>query len=171
MPAVFWNVGMQPANQPPIAVVAPAEQRAVIGVTVKVDGKSSYDPDGTPVSPVATDLTYTWSFVEVPISSNAIQEGFESLNAEGSVVGFSPDITGRYVVGLVVSDRQFSSPRAEAKKLMWEYYRDNKETLPKWIREYREEIISRIQDGSDAGDLFAEIIESVESDMDELRAA
>ena len=61
--------------------------------------------------------------------------------------------------------------RAEAKKLMWEYYRDNKEFLPKWIREYREDVISGIQEGSDVGDVFAEIIESVESDMDELRAA
>ena len=61
--------------------------------------------------------------------------------------------------------------RAEAKKLMWEYYRDNKEFLPKWITECREDVIAGIQDGSNVGDVFAEIIESVESDMDELRAA
>ena len=31
--------------------------------------------------------------------------------------------------------------RAEAKKLMWEYYRDNKASLPKWIGEFREDIL------------------------------
>ncbi len=44
--------------------------------------------------------------------------------------------------------------RAEAKKLMWEYYRDNKESLPKWIREFREEIISELQIGEDVNAVF-----------------
>ena len=34
--------------------------------------------------------------------------------------------------------------RPEAKKLMWEYYRDNKEFLPKSIRECREEILAKL---------------------------
>ena len=37
--------------------------------------------------------------------------------------------------------------RAEAKKLMWEYYRDNKASLPKWIGEFREEIITNLISG------------------------
>ena len=37
--------------------------------------------------------------------------------------------------------------RAEAKKLMWEYYRENKEILPNWIREHREEIILSLSRG------------------------
>ena len=34
--------------------------------------------------------------------------------------------------------------RAEAKKLMWEYYRDNKEFLPKNISLHRESLIADI---------------------------
>lgn len=37
--------------------------------------------------------------------------------------------------------------RAEAKRLMWEYYRDNKANLPNWITIYREEIISKLMSG------------------------
>jgi hypothetical protein len=37
--------------------------------------------------------------------------------------------------------------RAEAKKMMWEYYRDNKGALPKWISEFREEILARLLSG------------------------
>ena len=44
--------------------------------------------------------------------------------------------------------------RAEAKKLMWEYYRDNKAILPKWIGEFREEIISGLMDGRDLTSVF-----------------
>ena len=34
--------------------------------------------------------------------------------------------------------------RAEAKKLMWEYYSANKTSLPEWIRECREEILAAL---------------------------
>lgn len=44
--------------------------------------------------------------------------------------------------------------RAEAKKLMWEYYRDNKSSLPKWIVECREEILTSLINGSDVVDVF-----------------
>jgi hypothetical protein len=44
--------------------------------------------------------------------------------------------------------------RAEAKKLMWEYYSENKASLPKWIREFREEIISDLQTGADVNIVF-----------------
>ena len=53
--------------------------------------------------------------------------------------------------------------RAEAKKLMWEYYRDNKASLPKWIGEYREELLSKIQGGSDGETTFLTVIDSIES--------
>ena len=48
--------------------------------------------------------------------------------------------------------------RAEAKKLMWEYYGDNKANLPKWIGEYREEIISIIENGGHPSNTFHEVI-------------
>ena len=44
--------------------------------------------------------------------------------------------------------------RAEAKKLMWEYYRDNKASLPKWIGELREELIRQLILGNSASDVF-----------------
>ena len=56
--------------------------------------------------------------------------------------------------------------RAEAKKLMWEYYRDNKASLPKWIREYREEIISDLASGVSARGVFGVIIDGSISDGD-----
>ena len=46
--------------------------------------------------------------------------------------------------------------RAEAKKLMWEYYRDNKASLPKWIVEFREEIIEGLVSGSETDIVFNE---------------
>jgi hypothetical protein len=44
--------------------------------------------------------------------------------------------------------------RAEAKKLMWEYYSKNKASLPKWIRECREEILSELMNGTDVDRTF-----------------
>ena len=44
--------------------------------------------------------------------------------------------------------------RAEAKKLMWEYYRDNKTSLPKWFVECREEIIRKLISGTNARETF-----------------
>ena len=51
--------------------------------------------------------------------------------------------------------------RAEAKKLMWEYYRDNKASLPKWIGEFREEVISGLVHGKSARLAFNEAIQEV----------
>ena len=48
--------------------------------------------------------------------------------------------------------------RAEAKKLMWEYYRDNKTSLPKWIVECREEVLTRLQFGAPVADVFSQVI-------------
>ena len=51
--------------------------------------------------------------------------------------------------------------RAEAKKLMWEYYRDNKASLPKWIGEYREEILENLVDGRDVTIVFSQLDDCV----------
>ena len=61
--------------------------------------------------------------------------------------------------------------RAEAKKLMWEYYRDNRTWLPEWIREFREDVITGLMAGLSVETVFAGILESVDSDTDEARAA
>ena len=61
--------------------------------------------------------------------------------------------------------------RNEAKKLMWEYYRDNKASLPGWIREFREEVIAGLMTGMQAAHIFETIIINVESDTEEVKAA
>jgi hypothetical protein len=54
--------------------------------------------------------------------------------------------------------------RAEAKRLMWEYYRENREILPSWIREYREKIISLLALGQGPDIVFAEVLDFANSD-------
>jgi len=79
----------------------------MVGAVVRLDGRGSSDPEGDP-------LSYTWSFVEVPIGSALGASSFEELAPDGSAVGFAPDITGTYVVGLVVNDGQYSSSLSQA---------------------------------------------------------
>jgi hypothetical protein len=52
--------------------------------------------------------------------------------------------------------------RAQAKKVMWEYYRDNKSDLPKWISECREEILEGLMDGESVQAVFESTIETIE---------
>ena len=61
--------------------------------------------------------------------------------------------------------------RDEAKRKMWTYYKENKNALPSWIREYREEIISEIESGRDAVDVFGDIVNRVEKELARLDAA
>lgn len=103
----FFNVGMQPENEAPTARVYPAQQRSIIGATARLDGRTSSDPQGDP-------LTYIWNFVEIPIGSTLTLADLEDLAPDSSAVGFAPDITGVYIVGLVVSDGQYFSSRARA---------------------------------------------------------
>jgi hypothetical protein len=58
-----------------------------------------------------------------------------------------------------MTKKKTTRTRAEAKRLMWEYYRDNKKTLPKWIRECREEIIQSIQAGELPTHAFSDAID------------
>ena len=65
--------------------------------------------------------------------------------------------------------------RAEAKKLMWEYYRDNKSSLPKWIGECREEIPDALTGGKCVINTFRSFVDSetstIENDATQLQAA
>lgn len=90
------------SNRLPVAVVLPAQQEAVVGSLVKLDGRSSVDPEGT-------GLTYTWRFSQIPIGSQVEKFGFSLLEDDGSVVSFAPDIIGTYKIELVVSDGSLSS--------------------------------------------------------------
>ena len=87
-------------------------------------------------------LTYSWEFLSVPIGSSVKTEGFRSLDPEGSLVSFSPDIVGEYVIGLTVSNGVLSSVQATSQisiraimvpnargivpdgKFIWQYIRD-----------------------------------------------
>ena len=67
------------------------------GVTVILDGRSSFDPDGE-------ELTFQWSFVNIPSTSNA------SLNDPSlRQPSFIPEVAGQYVVQLLVNDGAFDS--------------------------------------------------------------
>jgi len=77
-----------------VAVLSPGTLSKVVGAVIQLDGRGSYDPDGS-------DLTYTWSFEETPLGSTT--DTFLETETDGSVVTFVPDIVGRYIVGLKVS--------------------------------------------------------------------
>lgn len=89
-------------NRVPVAVVLPEELEVVVGSIVKLDGRSSIDPEGA-------GLTYTWTFSQTPIGSQVESTGFTLLEDDSSVVSFAPDIIGTYRVQLVVSDGSLTS--------------------------------------------------------------
>jgi uncharacterized secreted protein with C-terminal beta-propeller domain len=70
-----------------------------------------------------------------------------------------------------MTTKKTTRTRAEAKKLMWEYYSENKASLPTWIRECREDVIEDLINGLSAETVFSKIIESVELDADDQQAA
>lgn len=98
MPTNYENFSFShESNRIPIALILPEELEVVVGSVVKLDGRSSIDPEGA-------GLVYTWSFAQTPIGSQVDILGFTSLEDDSSVVSFAPDITGSYRVQLTVSD-------------------------------------------------------------------
>ncbi|HEX7895364.1 MAG TPA: PKD domain-containing protein, partial [Terriglobales bacterium] len=91
------TVGITSQNLPPVANAGPPQmvyQQAI----VQLNGTSSYDPAGLP-------LTYQWSFVSVPSNSTA------TLNNPASPTPtFVADQSGNFVLQLVVNNGVFSSP-------------------------------------------------------------
>lgn len=87
-------------------------------------------------------LSYKWRFLQVPIGSRVVAEGFRDLDSDSSLVSFSPDVVGEYVVGLVVSNGVLDSEEATTRvsirailvphgrgivpdgKFIWSYIRD-----------------------------------------------
>lgn len=83
-------------NSPPVANAGP-DQTVVVGDTVAIDGRSSADPDGTP-------LQYAWRLSAQPAGSSA------TLNfATTSEAQLVPDLAGDYTVTLEVSDGELSA--------------------------------------------------------------
>lgn len=87
-------------------------------------------------------LSYEWRFVSIPIGSRVTAEDFRKLETDSSLVSFSPDVVGEYVIGLIVSNGVLSSVEATTRvsirailvphgrglvpdgKFIWSYIRD-----------------------------------------------
>ena len=84
------------SNATPVADAGP-DQYVITGSVVTLDGSGSSDANGN-------TLTYRWSFVSKPAGSNA------TLSSSASVQpSFTVDLTGAYIVSLVVNNGTSSS--------------------------------------------------------------
>jgi hypothetical protein len=95
--------GIEPARAEPIARIFPQDLVKVLGAIINLDGRASSSPDGE-------DLTYEWVLIQTPLGSEV--EALDVIEEDGSVVKLTPDKTGAYVIGLVVSTLFRSSERA-----------------------------------------------------------
>ncbi len=107
MPSIDYVFSTEANPDAPVAIIAPASQDTVVGAIARLDGRSSISRSGNP-------LTYTWAFVQSPIGSQVASIGFKGLEPDNSVVSFAPDVTGIYVVSLIVNDGSFDSAPAES---------------------------------------------------------
>ncbi|MEZ4319562.1 MAG: MopE-related protein [Myxococcota bacterium] len=83
-----------PFDHRPLAVTSP-DVRVDPGVLVQFDGSGSSDPDMSP-------LAFQWTLIGVPGRSSLTQA--DLAGADTSIVSFTPDRAGSYVVELVVDD-------------------------------------------------------------------
>ena len=67
--------------------------------SISIDGDASFDPDGD-------TITYSWSFMRKPETSSLDESVFRNNNTSLSQTDFFPDVTGLYIVSLVVIDTQ-----------------------------------------------------------------
>jgi len=85
-------------NRAPVAVVGP-DAEAALGTSVTLDGSASYDPDGDA-------LSYTWQVLSRPANSTA-----QPADSGSRQTSMQVDVSGIYLVALVVSDGQADSGR------------------------------------------------------------
>jgi Putative Ig domain/PKD domain len=90
------TVTITTTNTAPVANAGP-NQAVMAGATVTLDGSGSFDADNDPI-------TYSWSFLNRPGTSNAVLTGPTTKNPT-----FVADAAGTYIVQLIVSDPFTSS--------------------------------------------------------------
>jgi hypothetical protein len=83
-------------NQVPVAD-AGTDQTVSADAPVLIDGGSSFDPEGDA-------LTYSWSFGRTPEGSSLTGEAFSINNSSNPSSGFLPDVSGTFIVSLLVTD-------------------------------------------------------------------
>ena len=81
---------------PPTANPGP-NQTVAVGSTVTLNGTKSFDLNSQP-------LAYTWSLISAPPNSAA-----SIFSLRSPIAGFVADVSGTYIVGLVVNDGTLSS--------------------------------------------------------------
>lgn len=92
-------------------IIVAVNSTTQIEVVKEADGGTVVFTGGANSSWAIVDtLSYIWSFVSVPIGSGVELEDFRQLETDGSLVSFSPDIVGEYIIGLSVSNGVFESP-------------------------------------------------------------
>jgi len=89
-------VTARPSNAAPVAD-AGRDQGALLGAAVALDGSGSFDPDDGPAA-----LEYRWTFLETPAAS-ALGDA-DIAGSDQPSASFTPDVSGRYVLELAVSD-------------------------------------------------------------------
>lgn len=85
-------VTVSTVNSAPIADGGPDQAITLIGTTVQLDGRTSYDPDGDAI-------TYMWTLTQKPANSMATLS-----NSSSSMPTFVADKNGDYFATLVVTD-------------------------------------------------------------------
>lgn len=85
-------------NTPPVAD-AGSDQTLSADEEIRLDGGSSFDPDGDA-------LSYSWSFSRVPEGSSLLENSgaFSTNNMATAITSFVPDTMGTYIVALAVTD-------------------------------------------------------------------
>jgi hypothetical protein len=95
-----------------ISIVSPTQVALVVAAT---GGQPVFVGAPNLLWSIEDSLTYAFSFVQTPIGSQVSIEGFKQLETDGSLVSFSPDIVGEYIIGLTVSNGTFTSPQVTAR--------------------------------------------------------
>lgn len=97
-----WSCPEIIIDNPPVADAGP-DQNIYLGESAQLDGSASTDPDGYEL------VSYNWTFTSTPAGSNYAAPG---IVLAGMTPTFIPDLSGDYILSLVVNDGGFDSAAA-----------------------------------------------------------